>query len=976
MMTEKPPINDLYSSVIIDGEDVEEYLLHYGMPRRSGRYPWGSGDNPFQHSGDFLARVEGMRKDKSFSYTDPKTGKTFKGDTAIAKALGLSTTEFRVQEALAKTERRDILVSQVEDLKAKGYNNSEIARNLGYANESSIRSLLNDNSKARMKQAQATADILKQRVDKVGMIDVGKGVATELGVSDDKLKQALYLLYREGYEVYGGGIPQVTNKGQQTNRPVLCPPGTPYKDIYDYDKIHTAVEYVSHDGGDTFDPVWTYPKSMDSKRLMINYAEDGGLDKDGLVEIRRNVPDLDLGKSKYAQVRILVDDKRYIKGMAVYADDLPEGVDVRFNTNKSKDVPKMDVLKKIKEDDPTNPFGSLIKPGIDDPKTDSYGGGQSYYYDKNGKKQLSLINKRSEEGDWGSWNDKLSSQFLSKQDKTLIKKQLDITKENSLDEFNAIKALENPTVKKRLLTSFADDCDSAAVHLKAAALPRQKYQVIIPMTTLKDTEIYAPNYKDGETVALVRYPHGGTFEIPVLKVNNKSQEGKRVMGTNPLDAVGINSKVAAGLSGADFDGDTVMVIPCNSATSSVHITSTYKDRKTDPDLKSLEDFDPKMSYGAANIKETTGKNGKKEIHAYRSDGTEFKLMTKTGTQTEMGRVSNLITDMTLKGAPTKDIVKAVKHSMVVIDAEKHHLDYKKSEIDNDIPSLKNKYQGHYNENGNWSTGAGTLISRASGEKDVPKRQGAPRINEKGKPYYDPSKPEGTLIYKNSDKLYYTVMENGKEVTKMRTQKSTQMAETTDARTLSSGNPKEEIYADYANYMKKMAQDARMEVLHTGKIEYNKSANKTYADEVASLKAQLNMSKKNKPRERAAQTEANAVIKAMKESNPDMTNKEIKKASQVALTNARKKLGAERTTIDITPKQWEAIQAGAISENTLSQILNNTDIDKIRQYATPRNSGGLTTAQQNRIKSMAKNGYTNAEIANQMGVSASTVSKYL
>ena len=975
-MTEKPPIKELYSSVIIDGEDVKEYLMHYGMPRRSGRYPWGSGENPFQHSGDFLARVESMRKDPNFSYKDPKTGKIFKGDTGIAKALGLSTTEFRVQESLAKTERRDILVSQVEDLKSKGYNNTEIARKLGFNNESSIRSLLKEDSKARMKQAQATADILKKRVKEVGMIDVGKGVATELGVSDTKLDQALYLLYREGYEVYGGGVPQVTNKGQQTNRKVLCPPGTPYKDIYDYGKVHSAVEYTSHDGGETFDPVWVYPKSMDSKRLMINYAEDGGLAKDGLVEIRRNVADLDLGKSKYAQVRILVDGKRYIKGMAVYADDLPEGVDVRFNTNKSKDVPKMEVLKKIKEDDPTNPFGSLIKPGIDDPHTDEYGGGQSYYYDKNGKKQLSLINKRSEEGDWGSWNDKLSSQFLSKQDKTLIKRQLDITRDNSIAEFESIKALENPTVKKALLSSFANDCDSAAVHLKAAALPRQKYQVIIPMTTIKNNEIYAPNYKDGETVALVRYPHGGTFEIPILKVNNKLPEGKRTIGTNPLDAVGINSKVAAGLSGADFDGDTVMVIPCNSASSKVHITSTYKDRKIDPDLKSLEAFDPKFEYGAANIRETVGKNGKKEVHAYRGDGTEFKLMTKTGTQTEMGRVSNLITDMTLKGAPTKDIVKAVKHSMVVIDAEKHHLDYKKSEIDNDIQALKNKYQGHYNENGKWSTGAGTLISRASGEKDVPKRQGSPRINEKGKSYYDPSKPEGTLIYKNSDKLYYTVVENGKEITKMRTQKSTQMAETTDARTLSSGNPKEEIYADYANYMKKLAQEARMEQLRTGKIEYSASANKAYANEVSSLMAQLNMAKRNKPRERQAQSDANAIVKAMKEDNPEMSSKEIKKASQIALVNARKKYGAERTTINITPKEWEAIQAGAISENKLTMILNNTDIDKIREYATPRTTNGLTTAQQTRIRAMANNGYTNAEIANQMGISASTVSKYL
>lgn len=40
---------------------AEEMLMHYGMPRRSGRYPWGSGDNPYQHSGDFLSRVEELK---------------------------------------------------------------------------------------------------------------------------------------------------------------------------------------------------------------------------------------------------------------------------------------------------------------------------------------------------------------------------------------------------------------------------------------------------------------------------------------------------------------------------------------------------------------------------------------------------------------------------------------------------------------------------------------------------------------------------------------------------------------------------------------------------------------------------------------------------------------------------------------------------------------------------------------------------
>lgn len=104
------------------------------------------------------------------------------------------------------------------------------------------------------------------------------------------------------------------------------------------------------------------PESMDSGRLQIRYAEDGGVNKDGVIELRRGVSDLSLGESIYAQVRILVDGNRYIKGMAVYGDDadFPPGVDVIFNTNKKSGVPKMDVLKPI-SDDPDNPFGSLIK---------------------------------------------------------------------------------------------------------------------------------------------------------------------------------------------------------------------------------------------------------------------------------------------------------------------------------------------------------------------------------------------------------------------------------------------------------------------------------------------------------------------------------------------------------------------------------------------------------------------------------------
>lgn len=902
---------------------VEEMLMHYGMPRRSGRYPWGSGDNPYQHSGDFLSRVEEMKRN-NFTFTD-KDGKTYTGEVAIAKSMGLSTTQFRTQMSLAKDERRSQDVATAKALREKGYSLNEIADKMGFANDSSVRSLLNESSEARMNQAKTTADFLKQQVAEKGMIDVGTGVERELGISKEKMNQALYILEMEGYPIYGGGVPQVTNPGKQTNIKVLCPPGTEHKEIYNFENVHSVRDYVSHDGGETFDK-FVYPKSMDSKRMQICYAEDGGIHKDGVIEIRRGVDDLSLGDSHYAQVRILVDGNRYLKGMAVYSDDLPPGVDVRFNTNKKKGTPPEDVMKKIK-DDPDNPFGSLIKAG-----------GQIYYIDANGERQLSLINKRAEEGDWGEWADKLPSQFLSKQSLSLVNKQLNLAASDKMAEFDEICALTNPTVKKSLLKSFADDCDSAAVHLQAAALPRQKYQVILPITSMKDTEVYAPNYKNGETVALVRYPHGGTFEIPILTVNNKQAEARRVLGNTPKDAIGINSKVAERLSGADFDGDTVMVIPCNSSKSKVKITST-------PPLKGLEGFDPKLEYG-----------GKPE--------GSFKLMRNT--QKEMGVVSNLITDMTLKGATQDELARAVRHSMVVIDAEKHKLDYKQSEIDNGIASLKKKYQGTVDEDGSYHEGASTLISRAKSEVSVVKRQGSPRIDEE----------TGEQIWKNVDDPIYTDRRTGK--TKVRTQPSTKMAETKDAFTLVSeaDTPVERAYATYANKMKALGNQARLEILATGKVPYSASAKETYQAEVDSLNAKLNVALKNAPRERQAQTMANAVVAAKKQDNPGMTNGEIKKASQQALTQARAAVGAKRETIKITDREWEAIQAGAISENKLTQIIDNVDIDSLRQRATPRATTSLSQAKQAKIASMNASGYSTSEIAEALGVSTSTVSDYL
>ena len=989
---------------------AEDVLQHYGMPKRSGRYPWGSGDNPYQHSRDLLSRYEELKKKG-------------KSEAEIAAELGYfndkgepSSGKLRAARANAKNERDLYRIETAKSLREDGLGPTEIGRKMGVS-ESTVRGWLKEDFEVRARQAQNTAFFIEDQILSKGMIDIGAGVEKELGISKEMLNQALLMLEEEGYPIYKGGIPQATNPGQQTNQRVICPKGTPHKDIYNYDEIHPLNEdnYVSRDGGETFDK-FVYPKSMDSKRMMIRYAEDGGIDKDGIVELRRGVDDLSLGNDHYSQVRILVDDDRYIKGMAVYGDDkdFPPGVDVIFNTNKRKDVPMRDVLKKTK-DDPDNPFGSLIKAG-----------GQSKYIDKDGNEQLSLINKRAGEGDWDEWKDALPSQFLGKQTLYMAKKQLNLAKADKLAEYDDICSLTNPTIKKHLLEDFANNCDSAAVHLKAAALPGQKYHVIIPVNTLKDNEIYAPGYEPGTKVALVRYPHGGTFEIPILTVNNKHKPAKDIIGTTSIDAVGINKKIADRLSGADFDGDTVMVIPTHDKGGKVKVTST-------PPLKGLEGFDPKMEYGWD--KHTVDADG--NDHYYRN-GREYQIMSKKGTQTQMGIVSNLINDMTLAKAPDEDMAAAVRHSMVVIDAEKHKLDYKQSEVQNNISALKAKYQRSIDADGNEHVGgASTILSRAKGEVSVLKRQGTPYINIKGKDGYSPDRPEGALIYKTADDLYRPVKtvnkktgivtltsttgekikydpsdeesrnkyqpiksvdkktgeityksKSGKITYKLeeRTQPSTRMAETDDAYTLISDlkHPMEIVYADYANSMKSLANQARKEMVSTGKIQYSANAKSTYQKEVDSLMRKLNDAELNTPRERAAQRMANAEVNAKTQAYKEKTGTkmeagDVKKLKQQAITKARNEVGSIKRkdrNIEITDAEWEAIQAGAISENKLKRILNNTDVDTLKERAMPRTASTLSQAQINRIKALEESNYTLEQIAKKVGKSTTTVSKYL
>lgn len=889
----------------------EDILMHYGVKRRSGRYPWGSGDNPYQHGGDFLARVEELQR----------LGKTEK---QIADELHLSTTDLRMQVRVAKHERRALQADRARSLREDGKTLDEIASILGYANDSSVRALLNENTAANKNKAQATAEILKKELAEKGAIDVGTGVERQLGVSTGVLQEALFILETEGYNRYGVGVPQVNDPKKRTITPVISVPEIDQREVYqNLDLVKYVGDYHSTDGGESWDKR-EYPASIDSSRVKILYGDEGGALKDGVIEIRRGVADLDLGDSHYAQVRILVDGTHYLKGMAMYSDDMPDGADIVFNTNKHTGTPKMDVLKKI-QDDPDNPFGALIKAN-----------GQSHYIDADGNEKLSAINKLKEEGDWDKMSKNLSSQFLSKQPIQLIKKQLDLTYADAADEFSEICSLNNPTVKRKLLLDFADECDSAAVHLKAAALPRQSTQVILPLNAMKETEIFAPNYRDGEKVVLIRYPHGGTFEIPELTVNNKNPTAVSVLGKNIRDAVGINPKVAERLSGADFDGDQVVVIPTGGR---VKIQST-------PALKDLKDFDPKTDYS------TEGKTG-------------VRLLAKgAATQRQMGEISNLITDMTLKGATEPEIARAVKHSMVVIDAAKHKLDYRQSEKDNGIAELKKNYQGFDDETGHHG-GASTLLSRRKQDVEVPERQGSGVI--------DPL--TGKVVYKESGRTYVDPS-TGKTVAA--TTKVKRILAVDDVRSMSSGTLQEEAYADYANKMKDLANKARLEYKATPTLKRSASAAKAFEPEVNRLMAALKVAQLNAPLEREAQRIANARVKAKVQANNITDKDEISKIRRAAISDARNSTGAsgKRTRITISDGEWTAIQSGAISDTTLSEILRYAEPKTVRERATPRRTTQLSDARISRIKAMANSGHTNAEIAEALGISTSAVSKYL
>lgn len=909
---------------------MAKIIKHIGTPRHSGRYRWGSGKNP-QRSKDFVQNVKDLRE-KGVS------------DVEIAAGYNMKTTELRKRYRIESTARKVANQAMAIRLKQKGLSNPAIGKIMGGINESSVRGLLSPSAQKKAAALKELSDIIKTNVDKKKYIDIGVGIESQLGISRDMFLTSVKMLESKGYQVHK--VEYQSGDKKFTKFLVLTDPKVTYKEVLaNKANIKMIDDHFSEDGGKTFSKLEPI-KSVDSSRIKVKYLEEGGKEKDGLIELRRGVDDLSLEGKRYAQVRIGVDGTHFMKGMAVYSDNIPDGYDIIYNSNKPFGTSKDKIFKPLEqkkeldgsktgEIDLDNPFGSSVI--------------QRHYIDKDGKKQLSAINrigsgdKISEEGSWGEWRRTISSQVLSKQLPDLAKKQLKLSADIKQEEFDEINSLTNPAVKKILLKDFSETCDRAAVELKAHALPRQNTHVILPFSTIKENEVFAPNYNDGETVVLIRHPHGGIFEIPQLRVNNKNREALKTLGTKPSDAVGINPKTATKLSGADFDGDTVLVIPNNSGAI-----------KTKPAFKDLIEFDAKSSYPLP---------------------PGSPKMSDIAKGLRMGDVSNLITDMTIKGAPEREIIRAVKHSMVVIDAQKHDLDYKKSAIDFNIAELKERYQGSSH------AGAATIISRAKSKEYRPERK---PINLFGRKNIDPK--TGKIVYEETGKTFVSQKykidkETGKKVylneyeIKPRMTVTTKMAEY-DPYSLSSGTRMENIYADYATKLKSLANQARLKLLDTPNVVYSPSASKVYAKEVDRLNSAARLAVKNKPYERHAQLLAATNIANKRRGTPNMDNKTLKKLRGMEIEKARARMGAKKLKFELSDREWEAIQAGAISNSKLMEILKNVDTKELKQRALPKNYIGMSPTKLARAKSMLASGHTPAEIASSLGVSTSTLNKAL
>lgn len=960
---EEEIVNDLSQLSDVGREII---LKHYGVKRKSGRYPW----DPSLH----------LPKNYKFIEDRDEMKKRGLSDNEIAKQMGLSTTVYRSKVTIAKEELKQYNMQRISKLQSEGMIIDDIAKTIGTTGQT-VRNYLdeiknpNKSARAQRVQTEAVAQTLEDAVKRSKYIDVGKGVEIQMGISKEKLKSGLNALVESGeYEVHNLRIAQVTDKNNSTPVKVLTKKGVERSEIYkNMDKVRPVEEFAINGDARMFQQM-ERPKSIGWDRVHIRYAipegqkghatNDDGAMMDGVMFLRPGVKDLNLGKASYAQVRIAVGDTHYLKGMALYGTEemfkgIPKGTDIIFNTNKTANKTPQEVLKELKKNpeggapiDGPNPFGATVKRQntlVDSKGNPVYKPGVK---DRFGNKvpQIGSVNIINEEGDWGSWSKALSAQFLSKQPTTVVHERLKATMKQVQDEYESIQKVTNPVIKKQLMESFVSDLESKQVHMKAAAPKGFQGHVILPVPDIKENEVYAPNYNNGEKVVLIRYPHGGRFEIPELTVNNNSVARKMISKDSP-DAIGIHPKVASKMSGADFDGDTAYVIPNNKGK--------FKSRDS---LKELKNFDPNM---------------------YADKPGTFTPITKRYQQTLMGIVSNLITDMTLQGAPSNEIARAVKHSMVVIDAEKHKLNYKRSAEENGIDALMKRYMTHVDK-----------VKYGDLERYNPKTRRVDKVIDPDKLKKDltPGKEyssASTIISRHKQ----SVITDGYQVevpdpksksggTKMvwRNKKETYLVNMVkDANVFLGPNATktEHHYADYINELKAFKNKVDSEMSGIKMPARDPKAAKIYAEEVLSMKDKVNQVKINRIKERQAQRMAEVSSKAeiARRSEDEVLKKdEISRIKQQALNKARSMVGAERTPVTITDDEWDAVQSNAVSGTLLKELVSFMDDSQLKSLATPRANKQMTDARKSKAKALLANGYTIAQVAEALGVSSSTIGK--
>jgi hypothetical protein len=232
----------------------------------------------------------------------------------------------------------------------------------------------------------------------------------------------------------------------------------------------------------------------------------------------------------------------------------------------------------------------------------------------------------------------------------------------------------------------------------------------------------------------------------------------------------------------------------------------------------------------------------------------------------------------------------------------------------------------------------------------------------------PDPVTGKKVFEPTGKTY--INKEGKVVEK--TTISTKLAETDDAFTLSSGTHIERVYAEHSNKLKALANEARKESIATNNTPYSPSAKAAYSNQVASLQSKLDLALKNAPLERQAQVIAGAQVSQMRQAHPNMDPADLKKIKYQTLEEARRRTDAKRHQIVPTEEEWNAIQAGAISNNKLEAILTHSDIEAIKKLATPKTELLMSPSKTAHANEMLALGYTQAEVAQHLGVSLTTL----